>query len=145
MSSFRLFWRRGVPICSYQNQTMVVSIYLECIPSPKSVVSVPWSSLCRTIQIHTHDDPPSAKTGIKFCTRMNVWLWFSKSRAQSGSQHCLKIEQGLKSLYMKTTKTRETREWPTLTVLLKSTDLIGWDLVLADWLGFKTWYGHVVQ
>ena len=42
---------------------------------------------------------------------------------------------------------RETSVWPTVTVLLNPTDLIGRNpaFASADWLGSKTWCGHVVQ
>jgi len=38
------------------------------------------------------------------------------------------------------------REWPTVTVISNSTDLIGWDpaFVSADWFTFETWFGHVL-
>jgi len=76
-------------------------MYFEHIPSPKSRVYVPWSSLCRNIQMRTRDDPSLAKMGTKFCTRTNLWSWFLKSRAQNDLHDRLKTEHGVNFSYSK--------------------------------------------
>jgi len=56
-----------------------------------------------------------------------------------------KIQQLLSDCYCK--RDCSYREWPTVTIISNSKDLIGWGptFAYADWLEFKTWSDHVEQ